>query len=639
MHLKNLVGIAVVIAAVAISAPASATETFDVIVKLRDDSIVAAASGTGGHVAKQVASDTAVITVPAQSEGAAVALAESRDGVLWAEPDKIYRASRTANDPCFASTCSGQSQWWPSKIGLPEAWDTTTGDTAIKVAVIDSGIDVAHPDLSGHMVNGPNFSAESDLLDHCGHGTHVAGILGATTNNGAGVVGTAWNANVTSVKVLEDAPAPYGCSGSASSIALGLRWAADNGMRIANMSLGGDPSQTIQDAVDYAQSRGVLIIAAADNGGSSIPVYPAAYDGVISVGSSTTSDTLASFSNRGNWVDILAPGVNILSTWPTTLTPSNPYSVQSGTSMSTPMVAGTAALLWSARPYLSGDGVAERILGTAQPISGSGTVVATGRLNSAGALAPVDSGYRLAASDGGIFSFNATFGGSTGGQRLNKPIVAMTTNGRPGGYWLIASDGGVFNFGGAGFYGSTGAQRLNQPIVGGSSTKSGSGYWLVARDGGVFSFGDATFFGSTGAQRLNQPIVAMVPTISGRGYWLVASDGGVFSFGDAKFYGSTGGSRLNSPIVGASRTPRGDGYWLVAADGGIFSFGDATFRGSAGSIPLAKPVVSMTPTQTGNGYWLTASDGGVFSYGDAVFRGSTGGQRLNQPIVTITATP
>ena len=166
------------------------------------------------------------------------------------------------------------------------------------------------------------------------------------------------------------------------------------------------------------------------------------------------------------------------------------------------------------------------------------------------AVSPIR-GYRLAASDGGIFVFgNQQFCGSTGGTTLNSPIVGMARSRSGGGYWLVASDGGIFAFGDARFYGSTGNVHLNQPIVGMTATPSGNGYWFVARDGGIFAFGDARFYGSTGAIRLNQAIVGMAPTRSGHGYWFVARDGGIFAFGDAQFYGSTGAIRLNQAIVG-----------------------------------------------------------------------------------------
>jgi SpoIID/LytB domain protein len=248
-------------------------------------------------------------------------------------------------------------------------------------------------------------------------------------------------------------------------------------------------------------------------------------------------------------------------------------------------------------------------------------------------------GYWMVASDGGIFSFgNANFYGSTGGMRLNQPIVGMAAAPDSDGYWLVATDGGIFTFGNAGFYGSTGGMRLNQPIVGMAATPDGDGYWLVASDGGIFTFGNAGFYGSTGGTTLNQPIVGMATTPSGGGYWLVARDGGIFTFGDAEFHGSTGNIRLNQPIVGMAATPSGHGYWLVARDGGIFTFGDAGFYGSTGSIRLNQPIVGMASAPGGAGYFLVASDGGIFTFGNASFFGSMGGTRLNRPVVGMAPT-
>jgi hypothetical protein len=245
-------------------------------------------------------------------------------------------------------------------------------------------------------------------------------------------------------------------------------------------------------------------------------------------------------------------------------------------------------------------------------------------------------GYWLVARDGGIFSFGvAGFQGSTGGQRLNQPIVGMTAH-PGGGYWFVAADGGIFAFG-APFFGSMGGQRLNQPIVGMASTPSGNGYWLVARDGGIFSYGDAAFYGSTGGTRLNQPIVGMSSTPSGRGYWLVARDGGIFSYGDASFFGSTGSQRLNQPIVGMAPTPSGNGYWFVASDGGVFTYGDAGFHGSAGGQALGSPVVGISSAPNGGGYRLATANGVVLSYGAAEFDGALAGAPLNQPVVGMAA--
>ena len=246
-----------------------------------------------------------------------------------------------------------------------------------------------------------------------------------------------------------------------------------------------------------------------------------------------------------------------------------------------------------------------------------------------------DPGYRLVASDGGIFSFCQSFLGSMGGQHLNAPMVGMAQTPDGGGYWEVAADGGIFSYGNAAFHGSPGGLHLNAPIVGMAATPDGGGYWLVASDGGIFNYGDAHFYGSAGSLHLNEPIVGMAATPDGGGYWLVASDGGIFSYGDAVFYGSRGGQHLNKPIVGMASSASGHGYWLVASDGGIFNYGDAGFDGSAGSIALDKPIVGMLGTSDGGGYWLVASDGGIFSYGDAVFNGSTGGLALDAPIVAM----
>ena len=140
--------------------------------------------------------------------------------------------------------------------------------------------------------------------------------------------------------------------------------------------------------------------------------------------------------------------------------------------------------------------------------------------------------------------------------------MGITQTQDQGGYWLVAADGGVFSYGDASFHGSTGSLKLNKPVVGMASTPyvpervahrrvrlvSGTGWWH--RDGGIFNYGDAGFFGSTGGIKLNQPIVGMAPTPDGKGYWLVAADGGVFNYGDAGFFGSAGGIKLNKPVVG-----------------------------------------------------------------------------------------
>jgi subtilisin family serine protease len=542
-------------------------------------------------------------------------------------------------------------------IGAAQAWAVTHGDPNMLVAVVDTDVDATQPDLAGKVVVGKNFSGD-DTPDPEGHGTAVAGLIAAIPNNGIGIAGLGWNTKVLSVRVLDSQG-----NGLASKIAAGIRYAADYpGVKIINLSLqqdstdAGKVSSELQDAIAYAQSKGLLVVAAAGNQSESTPSYPAAFPGVVSVAALDGSDdSLAKFSRYGPWVDIAAPGVGVL-TLATPCADGNCWVTPDGTSFATPIVAASAALVWAANPQMTAPQVAARLYSTADRIAGTGTNFSNGEVDVGRAVngttisplvapgtasmsapgsfpEPTGKGYWLAASDGGIFSYgNATFLGSTGGINLNRAITGLAATPTGKGYWLVASDGGIFAFGDAGFYGSTGSVPLNRPIVSMTPTPSGHGYWLVASDGGIFAFGDAPFYGSTGGLNLNKPIVGMAATPSGRGYWLVASDGGIFAFGDAPFFGSTGSLRLNRPIVDLAPSPAGDGYWLVASDGGVFAFGGAAFYGSpAGTV--TGNVVSLAATPTGNGYWIVGNDGSVYNFGAAQYFGGLGGVPLNRPIV------
>jgi len=209
------------------------------------------------------------------------------------------------------------------------------------------------------------------------------------------------------------------------------------------------------------------------------------------------------------------------------------------------------------------------------------------------------------------------------------------TAGTQHGYRLAASDGGVFDFGGASYRGSMGGRHLNAPIVGMATTPNGGGYWLVASDGGIFSFGDARYEGSMGARHLNAPVVGMAATSDGGGYWLVASDGGIFSFGDAHFEGSMGGRHLDAPVVGIAADPKSHGYWMVGADSCVFAL-DAPFAGSLSGLAPGSRIVGIASTPTGLGYWLVADNGAVFNFGDAAYDGSMGSARLAAPIVAVS---
>ncbi|HSZ36916.1 MAG TPA: Ig-like domain-containing protein [Acidimicrobiales bacterium] len=243
-------------------------------------------------------------------------------------------------------------------------------------------------------------------------------------------------------------------------------------------------------------------------------------------------------------------------------------------------------------------------------------------------------GYWLVARDGGIFSYDRPFFGSTGGIALNKPIVGMATTNDEKGYWMVAADGGVFAFGDAPYLGSLPSRGVNvSNIVAMVSDPSTDGYYLIGSDGSVWNFnapqlGDLPFFGFHVSD-----IVGAALTPSDNGMYLVGADGKVYVLvGDGHFQGDASGIRLNAPIVAMAVDPVTGGYWLLGRDGGVFSYG-APFYGSTGALKLNQPVITMAATGDGGGYWFTALDGGVFSYGDAQFWGSTGAIRLNQPVL------
>jgi subtilisin family serine protease len=229
-------------------------------------------------------------------------------------------------------------QWGLDLLSTEAAWAIGTGRGAV-VAVIDSGVDGSHPDLAAAMVPGKNTRTDrgdysSPDTDTNGHGTHVAGIIAARANNGKGIAGVAPDAQIMPVKVLDSDG-----SGWMADVIEGIIWAAQNGADVINMSLGGPDADFSAAAIEFAQSRGVVVVAAAGNEGSNTPMYPAALPGVVSVSALDDDGSLASYSNYGDTVDIAAPGSQIVSTVP------GGYSGMTGTSMAAPHVAGVAALI------------------------------------------------------------------------------------------------------------------------------------------------------------------------------------------------------------------------------------------------------------------------------------------------------
>lgn len=263
-------------------------------------------------------------------------------------------------------------------INAPTAWDLSTGDASITVAVLDTGVACLHVDLSGKCVDQANFTVDTQE-DEFGHGTHVAGIAAANTNNGVGIAGVGWASTLADIKVChkEYVPALFAYLGvcDTADIVNGLAYATNMGFEVINMSFSGpDLSQAEANAVAAAWSGGAVLVAAAGNGYSPNLAYPAAFPEVIGVGSFDWHGNLSAFSNFGNWVSVAAPGDHIFSTYPDSACgipegdPEGCYTWLSGTSMSSPHVAGLAALLfWHIGPTATNAGVRSAIESNARP--------------------------------------------------------------------------------------------------------------------------------------------------------------------------------------------------------------------------------------------------------------------------------
>ncbi|WP_433791304.1 S8 family peptidase [Actinoplanes sp. CA-252034] len=323
-----------------------------------------------------------VVTVKEATDKASaiklVEAAQQTDGAVGVEMDAPVYAlgAPTGSDPQRAQ------QWGIPKIRTVEAWQKSTGAGVI-VAVIDSGVDGTHPDLAANMVTG--FDATTDregtTTDRHGHGTHVAGTIAAVTGNAVGVSGVAPDVKIMPVKVLGD-----NGSGNMSDTAQGITWAADHGAQVINMSLGGTQQvAAVTTAISYARSKGVTVVAAAGNARQqgSPTSYPAADAGVIGVGATDTNDRVGVYSNAGNYVDVSAPGTDILS-----LAPNGQYKTMSGTSMASPHVAAVAALLKGYQSSLTPDQIEATLKKSAVDLGAAGfdNDFGSGRIDALAAL-------------------------------------------------------------------------------------------------------------------------------------------------------------------------------------------------------------------------------------------------------------
>jgi thermitase len=327
--------------------------------------------------------------------------------VEYAEPNVLMRALVTPNDPLFkyqyALSNSGQLIGFipgspqgkaTADIKAPAAWEETKGREDIVVAVVDSGVDMAHPDLKNKIKNsGRDFiNGDNDATDDFYHGTMVAGIVGAQCDNNEGIAGVAWNCKILPVKVLDNTGV-----GATDKVAAGILWATDNGAAVINLSLGAETgTETLRAALKYAFDKGVVIIAAAGNTNGNV-FYPAAYDTyVLSVAATDYNDTRAESSNFGARIDVAAPGVRILSTVPTWyLSPDVlPYQFGDGTSYAAPHVSGLAALIKSLKPFLTPTQIMDIIRFSSDDVNstqflGKDEYLGYGRINMEKALVPL----------------------------------------------------------------------------------------------------------------------------------------------------------------------------------------------------------------------------------------------------------
>jgi len=238
-------------------------------------------------------------------------------------------------------------QWAIPKIMAPQAWEITSGANNVVIAVLDTGIDKEQVDLVGKVIAEVNFTDSPTTDDIYGHGTHIAGITAAWTGSGTGVAGLAHDCRLMNVKVADD----QGRFDS-SVAAKGVKWAVDHGARVINMSLvSTEPSPILEEAINYAWNKGVVVVAAAGNLVGTKLVYPAYYSNCIAVAATDSNDYVVSWSSQGDWVDVAAPGVDIYSTLP-----GNKYGCKSGTSMAAAHVSGLAGLLFAVESDKNHDG-------------------------------------------------------------------------------------------------------------------------------------------------------------------------------------------------------------------------------------------------------------------------------------------
>ncbi len=604
--------------------------------------------------------------------------------VASADFDLVRRALEAPNDPEYTSG----NQPGLDLVRLPLAWDTIKGADDLVIAVVDSGIEMTHPDLATRVLPGYDF-VDNDALpqDEAGHGTEVAGVAAATTNNAVGIAGAAWTAKILPVRVLDNVG-----TGSDSNVAAGIRWAVSHGADVINLSLGGyGSSNVLRDAVAEAVAADVVVVAAAGNLGSGTlfkePVFPAAYPGVLGVAATTNSGEVVEFSLHGPWVDLAAPGYAIRVT-----KVGADYATVAGTSFASPLVAGIAGLVRSQHPTWTRAQVDQQLTDTARDTGPSGRddAYGFGLVDAAAAVGPAATQAAVPPAPGDALEPNNTrttpsllsLGTARtatiapeedvdwfrlpvpGNQRVTVKVTPPAPESitrafdpilriyGPDGSLLVERDidpSGLSES--ATFDVVAGGDHFVQ-LENFVPTLGGSPYSLLASATPLSPASTTTSSTTTVAPATTTtvaPTTTVRPTTtttapasppSRSGYWMVSAAGAVYGFGDAGHFGNAGPLPAGMRAVDIEPTPSLGGYWIVTDTGHLYTFGDAPYLGSInGALNAGEAVTSISATPSGRGYWLFTTRGRVVAFGDAVFRGDMSAARLNGPVLDSIPTP